>query len=326
MLPAKFGFVLVSGLDGRFRMLQIVFFKFSNRVAVTAAAFFLFAIVACGVGASREILIDGSSTVFPISEVIAEEFRKEHPGVQIPLGISGTGGGFKRFVNGETDITGASRPIKDSEREEAAANGVEFTEFTIAYDGLSVVVNPANDFVTCLTVAELEKIWGPDSEIEYWDEVRDDYPHKRLRLYGPDTDSGTFDYFTKAINGEEDRSRSDYTASSDDNVLVQGVSGDQGGMGYFGFAYYTFNRDSLNIVSVDNGSGCITPGADTINDGSYSPLSRPMFIYVNNVDLQREDVQAFIAFYLDNAARLVEIVGYVGLPQAEYDSQKVLLD
>ena len=283
-------------------------------------------ITGCAGGASKEITIDGSSTVFPIAEIVAEEFRKEKPGVQIPIGISGTGGGFKRFVNGETDISGASRPIKDSEREEAAENGVEFTEFTIAYDGLSVVMHPTNDFATCLTVDELKKIWQPESELDNWSQVREGFPDKPLRLYGPDTDSGTFDYFTKAINGKEDSSRSDYTASSDDNVLVQGVSGDQASMGYFGFAYYTFNKDSLNILSVDDGSGCVTPSLETINDGSYKPLSRPMFIYVNNASLENEDTKNFITYFLKNAGELSELVGYVGLPEEDYLSQLNLIN
>jgi phosphate transport system substrate-binding protein len=280
----------------------------------------------CSGGASKEITIDGSSTVFPIAEVVAEEFRKENPGVQIPIGISGTGGGFKRFVNGETDISGASRAIKDSEREEAAENGIEFTEFTIAYDGLSVVMHPTNDFATCLTVEELKRIWEPESELDNWSQVREGFPDKRLRLYGPDTDSGTFDYFTHAINGKEDSSRSDYTASSDDNVLVQGVSGDQGSMGYFGFAYYTFNKDSLNVLSVDDGSGCVTPSLETINNGSYKPLSRPMFIYVNNASLESEDMKKFIRYFLVKGGELSELVGYVGLPEEEYLSQLELIN
>ncbi|HIK89185.1 MAG TPA: PstS family phosphate ABC transporter substrate-binding protein [Dehalococcoidia bacterium] len=279
-----------------------------------------------GGGASREILIDGSSTVFPISEVVAEEFRKENPGIQIPLGISGTGGGFKRFVKGETDISDASRPIKDSERTEAAENGIEFTEFTIAYDGLSVVTHSSNDFATCLTAAELKKIWKPNSKVNNWNQIRDDFPDRVLRLYGPDSDSGTFDYFTDAINGDEDLSRGDYTASSDDNVLVQGVSGDQASMGYFGFAYYTFNRHVLNVIAVDDGDGCVAPSAESINDGSYSPLSRPMFIYVNNESLERPDVKSFIEFYLNNASELAALVGYVGLPEVEYETQLGLLD
>ena len=298
----------------------------SQNARMATVFLLILVITGCAGGASKEITIDGSSTVFPIAEIVAEEFRKEKPGVQIPIGISGTGGGFKRFVNGETDISGASRPIKDSEREEAAKNGVEFTEFTIAYDGLSVVMHPTNNFATCLTVEELKRIWEPESELENWSQVREGFPDKRLRLYGPDTDSGTFDYFTKAINGKEDSSRSDYTASSDDNVLVQGVSGDQGSMGYFGFAYYTFNRDSLNVLSVDDGSGCVAPSVDTINDGSYKPLSRPMFIYVNNVSMQNEDTKEFITYFLKNAGELSELVGYVGLPEQDYLSQLDLIN
>jgi phosphate transport system substrate-binding protein len=293
-------------------------------IAMTMLAVLIF--TTCSDGASREILIDGSSTVFPISEVVAEEFRKDNPGVQIPLGISGTGGGFKRFVRGETDISDASRPIKDSERAEAAENGIEFTEFTVAYDGLSVVVHASNDFATCLTAAELKMIWEPGSKVNNWNQVRNEYPDRVLRLYGPDSDSGTFDYFTDAINGDEDLSRDDYTASSDDNVLVQGVSGDQASMGYFGFAYYTFNKHVLNVLSVDDGDGCVTPSTESINDGSYSPLSRPMFIYVNNESLQRTEVKSFIKFYLQNAGELAELVGYVGLPEADYQAQLALLD
>ncbi|MBT4125223.1 MAG: PstS family phosphate ABC transporter substrate-binding protein [Chloroflexi bacterium] len=297
----------------------------SNSPLFTIVLLLVLVVSACSGGASKEITIDGSSTVFPIAEVVAEEFRKENPGVQIPIGISGTGGGFKRFVNGETDISGASRAIKDSEREEAAENGIEFTEFSIAFDGLSVVMHPTNEFAKCLTVDELKAIWEPGSEINNWNQVREGFPDKKLRLYGPDTDSGTFDYFTHAINGEEDSSRSDYTASSDDNVLVQGVSGDQGSMGYFGFAYYTFNKDSLNLLAVDDGSGCISPTLETINDGTYKPLSRPMFIYVNNASFESQDMRDFITYFLKNAGELSELVGYVGLPQEDYISQLALI-
>ena len=282
-------------------------------------------IAACGGSGSgaesSEILIDGSSTVFPISQAVAEEFRVNRPEVQIPVGISGTGGGFKRFVEGEIDIADASRPIKESESEQAAANGIEYTEFVIAYDGLSVVINKANDFAACLTTAELKMIWERGSTVDNWNEVRSGFPDKPLRLYGPDTDSGTFDYFTAEINEEEDASRAEYTASSDDNVLVQGVSGDQGAMGYFGFAYYTENSEMINVVAVDDGDGCVTPSVSTINDGSYSPLSREMFIYVNNASLARTEVRNFVEFYMNNAAELAEEVGYVGLSDADYQSQ-----
>ena len=308
-------------------MIKNEFKKFSNKALIVTSLLIVGIIAACGGGEggsgaeSSEILIDGSSTVFPISQAVAEEFRVDRPEVQIPVGISGTGGGFKRFVEGEIDIADASRPIKDSESAQAAANGVEFTEFTIAYDGLSIVINKSNDFATCLTVAELKKIWEPGSSVDNWNEVRSEFPDKPLRLYGPDTDSGTFDYFTAAINDKEDASRADYTASSDDNVLVQGVSGDQGAMGYFGFAYYTENSEILNVVSVDGGDGCVAPSVSTINDGSYSPLSREMFIYVNNASLERTEVRDFIEFYMNNAAELSEEVGYVGLSEADYQSQ-----
>lgn len=307
-------------------MLRPDLFKYSKSVLIVAAFLIVGIFSACGDGvasggASAEILIDGSSTVFPISQAVAEEFRKERPDLQIPVGISGTGGGFKRFVTGEIDISDASRPMKESERAEAAENGIEFTELTVAYDGLSLVINKTNDFAACLTVAELKAIWEPESSVDNWNQVRAEFPDKKLRLYGPDTDSGTFDYFTLAINGREDASRSDYTASSDDNVLVQGVSGDRGGMGYFGFAYYTENSELLNVISVDGGSGCITPSVESINDGSYAPLSRPMFIYVNNFSLQRPEVRQFIEYYLNNAALLAEEVGYVGLSEADYQAQ-----
>jgi phosphate transport system substrate-binding protein len=308
------------------------FKKFSNKALIVTSLLIVGIIAACGGGEggsgaeSSEILIDGSSTVFPISQAVAEEFRVDRPEVQIPVGISGTGGGFKRFVEGEIDIADASRPIKDSESAQAAANGVEFTEFTIAYDGLSIVINKSNDFATCLTVAELKQIWEPGSSVDNWNEVRSEFPDKPLRLYGPDTDSGTFDYFTAAINDKEDASRADYTASSDDNVLVQGVSGDQGAMGYFGFAYYTENSEILNVVSVDGGDGCVAPSVSTINDGSYSPLSREMFIYVNNASLERTEVRDFIEFYMNNAAELAEEVGYVGLSEADYQLQLEGLD
>lgn len=314
------------GLKGQGTLNKVLHTAFGSRsrralVAVVITLLALGVVSACGGQGGKEILVDGSSTVFPISQAVAEEFRKVRPDVQVPVGISGTGGGLKRFVTGGIDVADASRRIKESEREEAAANGIEFTEFTVAYDGLSVIVNSSNNFVTCLTVDELKKIWEPGSKLKNWNEVRDGFPDRPLRLYGPDTDSGTFDYFTRAINGEEDASRSDYTASSDDNVLVLGVSGDPGAMGYLGFAYYTENREILNVLGVDGGSGCVKPSLASINDGSYSPLARPMFIYVNNLSLQSEHVEAFVRFYLNNAAELAEEVGYVGLPEDEYQSQ-----
>lgn len=272
------------------------------------------------------IEIDGSSTVFPISQAVAEEFRKVHPDVRVQVGVSGTGGGFKRFVVGETDISNASRSIKPIEIEKAAENGVEFIEIAVGFDGLSLVANPANRFLECLTTAELRSIWEPGSQVNRWSEVRDGFPDRKFRLYGPDTDSGTFDYFTLAIVGKEDASRSDYSASADDNVLIRGVAGDKNALGYFGFAFYSSSPDRLKLIAVDSGSGCIYPSPQTINDGSYSPLSRPMFIYVNVASLQRVEVVEFVNFYLDNATALVREVGYVPLPEALYDDGRAVVD
>lgn len=271
------------------------------------------------------IEIDGSSTVFPITQAVAEEFRKLHPRVQVPVGISGTGGGFKRFVNGETDITDASRPISPSEVEEAAANGVQFIEIEVAFDGLSIVVNPSNQFLECITTAELKRIWEPGSDVSRWRHVRPGWPDKKIRLYGPDTDSGTFDYFTKAINGEEDASRADYTASANDNVLITGIAGDRNSLGYFGFAYYAESSDFLKLVAVDSGNGCVLPSIETIKTGTYAPLSRPLYIYVKTDAIRRAEVQAFLGFYMDNAAELALEVGYVPLPEAGYDRGRQLI-
>tara|TARA_Y100000590_G_scaffold117723_1_gene134614 strand:+ start:14836 stop:15741 length:906 start_codon:yes stop_codon:yes gene_type:complete len=268
------------------------------------------------------IEIDGSSTVYPITVAVAEEFRKIYPDVQVPVGISGTGGGLKRFTVGETSISNASRPIKDKEADAASENGIEFIELAIAYDGLSVVVNTANDWVDCLTTEELNKIWAPDSKLSNWSEVRDGFPNQAMRLYGPGTDSGTFDYFTDEINGEEGASRADYTPSEDDNVLVQGVSGDKGSLGYFGYAYYLPNADNLKLVAIDGGTGCIFPDSTTINNGSYAPLSRPLFIYVNKSDLSRPYFREFVDYYLTNAAQYAEEVGYVALSDDMYADEK----
>ncbi len=273
-----------------------------------------------------EILIDGSSTVYPVTVAAAEEFRKDHPNVQIPVGISGTGGGFKKFAASETVISDASRPIKDSERELAAENGVEFIELTVAYDGLSVLVNPDNDWATCLTVDQLNEIWKPDSAITNWNQVDSSFPNQEIVLYGPDADSGTFDYFTEEINGDTGVIRDDFFPAVDDNVLVQGIAGDRGALGYFGYAYYIANADKLKLVGVDAGDGCIEPNEETINNGTYTPLSRPLFIYVNIASLQRQEVKAFVDYYLRNAADLAASVGYVGLPQPLYDAGLVLLN
>jgi phosphate transport system substrate-binding protein len=281
-----------------------------------------------GAGALRgTIEIDGSSTVFPITEAVAEEFMLQAGrGVRVTVGESGTGGGFKRFCAGETAIANASRKIKESEREACAQSGVEFVEIPVAYDGISVVVHPDNTFVDCLTIDELRRIWEPGSQVRSWADVRAGWPARELHLYGPGTDSGTFDYFTEAVVGEEDASRADFTASEDDNVLVQGVSGDPNGLGYFGYAYYEQNKERLKLVSIDAGEGCIAPSAATIRGGSYRPLSRPMFIYVNRKAFERPEVADFVRFYLESAGQLVPEVGYIPLGAEQYGERLRSLD
>jgi phosphate transport system substrate-binding protein len=268
------------------------------------------------------ISADGSSTVFPITEAVAEEFGKEHNGqVRVTVGLTGTGGGFKRFCAGETDISNASRPIKDSEKVICQQNQVTYIEIPVAYDGLSVIVNPRNNFVQCLTVAELKKVWEPGSTVKNWSDVRPGLPNQAIKLYGPGTSSGTFDYFTEEIVGKQGASRADYTASEDDNMLVQGVGGDASSLGYFGFSYYQENAQRLKLVAVDGGSGCVIPSEETIKNGSYKPLSRPLFIYVTNKAMQRPEVKAFVEYYLNHATELVPQVGYVPLESAQYQEQ-----
>ncbi len=271
-------------------------------------------------GLSGMVRIDGSSTVFPITEAVAEEFQRENPNVRVTVGISGTGGGFKKFCAGETDISDASRQIKDTEIEACAAEGIEPMEITVGYDGLAVMVNPANDFVDCLTVDELKRIWEPGSQVTTWQDVRTFWPAEEIKLYGPGTDSGTFDYFTEAIVGEEDASRPDFTASEDDNVLVQGVTGDPYSLGYFGYAYYAENTDKLKLVAVDGGAGCVAPDPQTVQAGTYAPLSRPLFIYLKEQSLQRPEVMAFVEYYLTQAPELVPQVGYVALGADSYQA------
>ncbi len=265
------------------------------------------------------VRIDGSSTVFPITEAVAEEFGKKHRRVRVTVGVSGTGGGFKKFSMGETDINDASRPIKGSEIKTAKKNGVEYIQLPVAFDGISVVVNPKNTWLDYLTVRELKKIWEPGSQVTTWKDVRASWPDRKIRLYGPGTDSGTFDYFTGAINGKSHASRADFTKSEDDNVLVQGVAGDRDALGYFGFAYYSGNKDKLKIVPIKNKQAPVSPSLTTINDGSYSPLSRPIYIYVSEKSAQRPEVATFVEFYLKNAAELSKDVGYVPLKKSQYD-------
>ena len=270
-----------------------------------------------------DISIDGSSTVFPITEAMAEEFGRATDGnVKITVGVSGTGGGFNKFCGGETVISDASRPIKQSEIDLCAENGIEYIELPVAIDGLSVLVNPGNDFVECMTVDELHTVWAPEAEdvVMKWSQVRDGWPDKDIRLYAPGVDSGTFDYFTETVNGASQASRGDFLPSEDDNVLVTGIAGDQGSLGYFGYAYYSENADRLKLVAIDGGSGCITPTDETINNGTYAPLSRPLFIYVAADALNQEHLKAFVEYYLDKANRdLVSETGYIPFPDSTYD-------
>jgi phosphate transport system substrate-binding protein len=266
------------------------------------------------------VSLDGSSTVFPISAAVAEEFLNVAPKVRVTVGVSGTGGGFKKFLAGEIDINDASRPISASEIAEAATHGVEYLEIPVAYDGLSVVVNPNNTWVDHLTIAELQLIWQTGSTVDSWDDIRPGWPAQPIRLYGAGTDSGTFDYFTEVINGEVGASRADYTASEDDNVLVLGIAGDEFALGYFGFAYYQENQDKLRVVPIDSGSGPVTPNPTTINDGTYAPLSRPLLVYLSKSGAAKPQVRAFMEFYLELAPQLVSEVGYVPLPASQYQA------
>jgi len=269
---------------------------------------------------SGTIEIDGSSTVFPITQAVAEEFQKTNPDVRVNVGVSGTGGGFKRFTVGETDISDASRPIKASEAQIAEQNGIEYIEFEVALDGLAVVVNKDNTWVNYMTVQELNMTWRPNSTVYKWSDIRPEWPDQPIILYGPGMDSGTFDYFTEVIVGTVDsiRSTDEWTSSEDDNVLVQGVAGDSEALGYFGYAYYKENTDKLKIVPIDSGSGPVTPSDETVNSGQYTPLSRPLFIYVNKESLARVEVKAFVRFYMENALQLVAEVGYTPLPSSVY--------
>jgi len=300
--------------------------------SLAAVAAFSFSMTACGgeSGESPSVAVDGSSTVFPISEAMAEEFMKANPDIKVTVGVSGSGGGFKKFCAGETDISNASRPIKESEIELCKEGGIEYVELPISFDGLSVVVHPDNDFATCLTIDELKKMWEPAAEgtITNWNQIRDSFPDKELKLYGPGTDSGTYDYFTDAAVGEEGESRGDYTASEDDNVIVQGVSTDEGGLGFFGYAYYAENQESLKLVAIDDGSGeCVAPSDATIADGSYKPLARPEFFYVKTTSLDNPAVKAFAEFQIapENMGLITE-VGYVPLPDDLQSVVKQRLD
>ena len=269
--------------------------------------------------AASEIRIDGSSTVAPLAAAAGELFKEANPAVNVSVGTSGTGGGFKKFCAGETDISTASRQIKDEEAAECEAAGITFTEIIVANDALTVVVNKENDWATCLTVDELKKIWEPAAEgkVTSWNQIRSSFPDEPLDLYGAGTDSGTFDYFTKEINGEEGASRTDYNPSEDDNVTVQGVEGAKGALGYFGFSYYEENMDKLNAVQIDGGAGCVTPSSAAAQDGSYTPLSRPLFIYVSNEAAKKAEVLAFAKFFVENDDAITAKALFVPLSETQ---------
>ncbi|MFB6232139.1 MAG: PstS family phosphate ABC transporter substrate-binding protein [Salinibacter sp.] len=283
-----------------------------------------FTLVGCGGSSSREsVSVDGSSTVFPLTEAVAGEFMNANSGTRVNIGVSGTGGGFAKFLRGETAINNASRPISPAEIKKAEKNGIEFIELPVAYDGIAVVVHPKNDWANCLTAGELEEIWAPNSPIQRWNQIRDAFPDRPIELYGPGTASGTYDYFTEAIVGKAEASRSDFTASEDDNVLVQGIKGTETALGYFGLAYYENNAKELKALSIDpdqrnSGASCVAPSAKTVKNGSYRPLSRPLFIYVNAAKITPA-VESFVKFYLENADKLAPDVGYVGMPEDAYE-------
>jgi phosphate transport system substrate-binding protein len=273
-----------------------------------------------------EIKIDGSSTVFPIMEAVVEEYSMQQPNVKVPVGSSGTGGGFEAFIAGETELSNASRPIKDEEAAALKEKGIDYTEIQLAYDGLSVVVNKDNDWVESLTIEDLQKIWIEDGTTKKWSDINSEWPDEEIKLYSPGTDSGTFDYFDEVIlDGKPIVEKA--TLSEDDNTLVQGVQGDKNAIGYFGYAYYAENKDTLKIVSIDGGNGPVEPTNETIESGEYSPLSRPLFTYVKNSAIKdQEEVYDFVKFLLENAATLSEDVGYVKLPDEEYTKQLETLE
>ena len=277
---------------------------------------------------SGTITADGSSTVGPLSTSAAELFQEEQPDVRVTVGISGTGGGFERFCRGETDLSNASRPIKDDEEAPLCnEGGVDYTEFEVAVDALTVVVNSENDWVDCLTVEQLKAIWRPGSKIDNWSEIPGGgFPDRPLTLAGPGTDSGTFDYFTDAVVGEEGASRSDYTASEDDNVVVQAVAGDEGALGYFGFTYYEENQDRLKAIAIDGGEGCVEASPEAAQRGEYQPLARPLFVYASNESLTRPEVEAFVRFYLENLDAIAEAAQFIPLPDERREEQLAKLD
>jgi phosphate transport system substrate-binding protein len=317
-LLADFRVVSILNPFARFK-----FMKLWHKLGASAMLTGLAAVAAPQFALAQNVIkIDGSSTVFPIAEAVAEEFQISKRGkVRVTVGISGTGGGFKRFCRGETDISNASRPILKQEMELCKAAGVKFMEVPVAFDALTVVVNPQNTWAKTLTVADLKKAWEPAAQgrVSKWNQVRPDFPNQPLMLFGPGADSGTFDYFTEAVNGKAKASRGDFTASEDDNTLVQGVENNKNALGYFGFAYYIAHKDKLQAVQIVNSKGkAVSPSIEAVNDGSYEPLSRPLFIYVRDTAAQRPEVKEFVTFYLTEGAELAKEVGYVPLPAEAY--------
>lgn len=308
----------------------------ATTVLVAAAA--SFALVACGGGdagqaegggaqVSGPVLIDGSSTVEPLSSAAAELYQGENPGVQVTVGTSGTGGGFQKFCNGETDISNASRPITDEERAQCAGRGINFQEIQVANDALTVVVNPQNNWANCLTTQQLNAMWAPNSQVRSWNQVDPSFPPEPLALFGPGADSGTFDYFTDEINGEEGASRTDYSPSENDNVTVQGVTGNRGALGYFGFSYFEENAQRVKALQINNGQGCVTPSAETVQNGTYTPLSRPLFIYVSDAGLRKPQVVSFTEFYLAQNDQIVQAAQFVPMtpPQKQESTNRLNL-
>lgn len=270
-----------------------------------------------GAAVSGAVVLDGSSTVEPLSSAAAELFQGENPGVTVTVGTSGTGGGFQKFCNGETDISNASRPIKDTEKTACEAKSIAYEQLQVANDALTVVVNKENTWATCLTVEQLKTIWAPGSTVKMWNEVDPSFPAEPLALFGPGADSGTFDYFTAEINGKEGESRTDYSPSENDNVIVTGVEGSKGALGYFGFTYFEENAAKLKAVQIDSGSGCVAPSAATAQDATYTPLSRPLFVYVSDAALKKPQVVAFTEFYVAKLDEIAEAAKFVGLTDAQ---------
>ncbi|MBN2732627.1 MAG: PstS family phosphate ABC transporter substrate-binding protein [Balneolaceae bacterium] len=298
---------------------------FKQYLALAVFCGFILSSCSSGNSSSNEVKIDGSSTVFPITEAVAEEFRSEAPNVRVTVGVSGTGGGFKKFLRGETDINNASREIQPIEIKQAKEEGIDYIRLSVAYDGLAVVINPKNDWANYFTVQELKKLWEPDAQgtITRWSQIREEWPNEEIHLYGPGVASGTYDYFTEAIVGESGSSRGDFTASEDDNVLVQGVATDKYALGFFGLAYYEENEGKLDLAAVKNGDNePVKPSMETVSNGTYAPLSRPLFIYVSKEAAQKENVQKFVNFYLDQAPQLAREIGYVPMPDSLYQKQK----